>query len=261
VLSASLSYRLISQNLERTLKTTAAQPQVARETKYYLANITKVKSLDDFLGNDRLYTYAMKAAGLSEMTYAKAFMRKVLKEGIDNDRAFANTLSDPRYRKFAETFNFERYGDATIAFDRTQQGTVDNYVRQTLEQDAGDQNEGARLALYFERKAPEITSITQLLGDRALLQVIHTAFQIPDLASLQDIDKQVEQIAKRLDVDDLQDPEKVSALLNRFTSLWELSNGSGATGASNTATLFGQSNVGISGDVLSAIQNLKLGGG
>jgi len=261
VLTASLTYRLISQNLDRTLKTTAAQPQVARETKYYLANITKVKSIDDFLGNDRLYTYAMKAAGLSDMTYAKAFMRKALKEGIDNDRSFANSLSDPRYRKFVETFNFERYGDATMAFDRTQQGTVDNYIRQTLEQDAGEQNEGARLALYFERKAPEITNLTQILGDKALLQVIHTAFQIPDLASLQDIDKQVEQLAKKLNVKDLKDPEKVKSLINRFTALWELNNGSGASGASDTATLFGQANVGISGDILSAIQNLRMGGG
>jgi Protein of unknown function (DUF1217) len=260
VLSASVSYRIISENLDRTLKTTAERPQIARETKYYLANISKVKSIDDFLGNDRLYNYAMKASGLSDMSYAKAFMRKVLKEGIDSDRAFANTLSDPRYKKFAETFNFARYGETATVFERAQQGTVDNYIRQTLEEDTGDQNEGARLALYFDRKAPEITSIYQLLGDRALLKVIHTAFQIPELTSLMDIDKQAEMIGKKLDIDDLKDPEKLKKLLNRFTSLWELDNGASSSGASGTAALFSQSSVGISSSVLSAIQNLKLGG-
>jgi hypothetical protein len=78
---------------------------------------------------------------------------------------------------------------------------------------------------------------------------------------LQDIDKQVEQLAKKLNVKDLKDPEKVKSLINRFTALWELNNGSGASGASDTATLFGQANVGISGDILSAIQNLRMGGG
>ena len=258
MLSASVSYRIISENLDRSLETTAAKPQIERETKYYLANITKVKSLDEFLADDRLYSYAMKGAGLSDMTYAKAFMRKVLKEGIDNEKAFANGLADPRYRKFAETFNFARYGETALSFDRTQQGTVDNYIRQTLEEDAGNQNEGARLALYFDRKAADIDSIFDILGDKALLQVVHTAFQIPELSALMDIDKQVEMIGKKFDVEDLKDPEKLRSLLNRFTSLWELDNGGSSSG---TPALFGQLNVGVSADVLSAIQNLKMGGG
>lgn len=260
VLSASVSYRIITENLDRTLKTTAEKPQVERETKYYLANISKVKTIEDFLGDDRLYNYAMKASGLSDMAYAKAFMRKVLKEGIDNSRSFANTLSDPRYKKFAETFNFARYGETATVFTRAQQGTVDNYIRQTVEEDAGAQNEGARLALYFDRKAPEITSIYQILGDKALLKVVHTAFQIPELTALMDIEKQAEMIGKKLDIDDLKDPEKLKKLLNRFTSLWELDNGGSSTGASGAAALFGQSSVGINSSILSAIQNLKLGG-
>jgi hypothetical protein len=262
VLSASVSYRMVSENLDRSLKITADKPQVERETEYYLANITKVKSIDDFLADDRIYSYAMKAAGLSDMTYAKAFMRKVLTEGIDKDKAFANGLADPRYRKFVETFNFARYGATATAFDRTQQGTVDNYVRQTLEEDTGVQSEGARLALYFERKAADIDSIYDILGDKALLKVVHTAFQIPELSALMDIDKQAEMIGKKFDVEDLKDPEKLKSLLGRFTSLWELENGSSTASPTNAAAMIiGQSSVGISGDILSAIQNLKMGGG
>ncbi len=261
MLSASVSYRIIAENMDRSLKNTAAKPQVERESKYYLENITKMKSIDDFLGDDRVYSYAMKAAGLSDMTYAKAFMRKVLTEGVDDKKSFANGLSDPRYRQFVETFNFARYGASATAFDRTQQGTVDNYVRQTLEEDAGTQNEGTRLALYFERKAPDIDSIFDILGDKALLKVVHTAFQIPELSALMDIDKQAEMIGKRLDIEDLKDPEKLKSLLNRFTSLWELDNGGASTPMSGAATILGQSSLGVSSDVLTAIQNLKMGGG
>lgn len=261
MLSASVSYRVITENLDRSLKNVAAKPQVERETKYYLDNIGKVKSLDDFLSNDRLYKYAMKASGLNDMAYAKAFMRKVLEGGIDDPKSFANSLADKRYQKFAETFNFARYNSATTSFERTQQGTVDNYVRQTLEEDAGAQNEGARLALYFERVAPNVGSTMGLLADKALLQVVHTAFQIPELTALMDIDKQVEMIEKRLDFEDLKDPEKLKSLLQRFTSLWELKNSSGAGApASAASVMLGQANIGISGDILSAIQSLKIGG-
>ncbi|HEU0063029.1 MAG TPA: DUF1217 domain-containing protein, partial [Hyphomicrobiaceae bacterium] len=105
------SYQLVAADLPRALATTRAKPTVAREAEYYLAHIEQVKSIDDLLGDQRLFAFAMKAFGLEDMTYAKAFMRKALSEGIDKSDSFANTLADSRYREFVETFNFARYGD------------------------------------------------------------------------------------------------------------------------------------------------------
>jgi hypothetical protein len=45
-----------------------------------------VKSVDDLLKNDRLYQYAMKAHGLEDMTYAKAFMKKVLESDLSDPK-------------------------------------------------------------------------------------------------------------------------------------------------------------------------------
>ncbi|MBB5764845.1 DUF1217 domain-containing protein [Methylorubrum rhodesianum] len=100
------SYRLIAKDLTASLKRKAAEPSVARETAYYEANIGRVKTVDDFLGDQRLYAYAMKAYGLEEMTYAKAFMRKVLEEGAASSASFANRLADDRYTAFAKAFSF-----------------------------------------------------------------------------------------------------------------------------------------------------------
>ena len=104
------------------------------------------------------------------MAYAKAFMRKVLEEGVDDPDSFANKLTDKRYRNLPSRFNFKRYGETTTAFDRTQQGTVDKYDRQTLEEQAGAKDDGVRLALYFARKAPDVESVSGLLADPALLK-------------------------------------------------------------------------------------------
>jgi hypothetical protein len=263
VLSASVSYRIITENMDRTLKTTANKPQVARETEYYLKNIGDVKSVEEFLDDDRLFSYAMKAHGLSDMTYAKAFMRKALTEGIDEPTSFANKLADPRYKQFVETYNFARNGGAATILDKVKQPVADMFVRQTLEEDAGAQNEGARLALYFQRKAEagDIKTVYNLLADKALLQVTQTAFMIPAQTSLMDIDKQAEMIEKRINVEDLKDPEKLKSFISRFTALWEISNGqSTANPTSAAVTILGGSSSGISGSVLSAIQNLKMGG-
>lgn len=260
MLTTLASYRLISTNLTRSLSTAAAQPQVARETEYYLANIENVKSIDDFMADDRLYNYAMKAWGLEDMTYAKAFMRKVLTEGIDSDKSFANSLSDSRYKEFAEAFNFARYGETTTIFDRTRQGTVDLYLRQTVEEDAGNQNEGVRLALYFDRKAEGITSAYSILADKALLQVVRTSLGLPETLSLLDIDRQADIINDRLDIEDFKDPQKLEAFLTGFAAKWEIDNPT-TTPQSAASILIGQPiEASISVDLLSNIQNLKLGG-
>lgn len=259
MLTTSASYRVITDNLTRSLEAAADKPQVARETAYYLESIENVKSIDDFLANDRLYRYAMKAFGLEEMTYAKAFMRKVLTEGIAESDSFANTLADNRYRDFADTFNFAQYGTATTVFDVTRQGTVDRYVRQTLEEDAGSQDEGVRLALYFGRKAADLEGPYNVLADAALLKVVQTAFDLPATMSLLDIEKQAEMISLRLDIEDLKEPEKLASFLRRFTNLWDVANPK--AGASVPSLVVGQPiEAGIGGDLLASLQNLKLGG-
>lgn len=259
MLTTLASYRFISANIERSLSNVAAQPMVERETEYYLANIENVKTIDDFLSDDRLFNYAMKAWGLEDMNYAKAFMRKVLTEGIDEDRAFANTLSDSRYKEFAEAFNFNRYGATTTIFDRTRQGTVDLYLRQTVETNAGEENEGVRLALYFERNADKIEKPLDILADKALLQVVKTALSLPDQLSLLDLDRQVEIISEKIDIEDFQDPEKLDKFLTRFAAIWEIDNPTNTQLAPNL--LIGQPlEAGFSVDLLTSLQSLKLGG-
>ena len=86
------NYRLITADIDRSIERISQQPQVQRETDYYLSKIGDIKSIDDFMSDDRIYNYAMKAFGLEDMTYAKAFMRKVLTEGIDTLSRLTNSM-------------------------------------------------------------------------------------------------------------------------------------------------------------------------
>jgi len=258
MLSTYTSYKLIAKDLQKSLDRTASSPITARETKYYLEKIGNVKSIDDLLADHRLYSYAMKAHGLEDMIYAKAFMRKVLAEGIDNKEAFANRLTDTKYKAFAETFNFARYGELATSFDRAQKGTVDNYIRQTLEISAGEDDQGVRLALYFSRKAPEIKNVYDILADTALRAVVLTALSIPDEAAAGNIDALAATIKKRLDIGSLKEPKEVDRFLKRFTSLWDVKNNASS---SPILTLFtgASSSSGLNADLLFSLQNVKRG--
>jgi hypothetical protein len=250
-------YKIVSRDLARSISAVKAQPQVKRETAYYLAKIGTVKSIEEFTGDRRLFAYAMKAHGLEDMSYAKAMMVKVLKEGRDGTDAFANKLADRRYIEFAATFDFARHGALATTFSKAQQGTVDKYLRQTLEEKAGANNEGVRLSLYFQRKAAAVTSVAELLGDRALAAVTRTALGLPPSTALLDIDKQIALIEAKLDVKDFADPVKLAKFIDRFTVLYDIENPA-QNQSGGIGLLFGQSAAaGISGNLMLAIQNLK----
>ncbi len=240
MVSTIASYQMISSNLVRSLQQTARQPDVSRDTVYYLAHIGDVKSIDDFIGDSRLFSYAMKAYGLSDMTYAKAFMHRVLAEGVSGSSAFANKLADVRYREIATAFNFFALGRNATRTKAAQSGTVEKYMRQALEENAGEQNEGVRLALYFERKAPTISNACQILADKALTQVVQTALGISPLTSMADVDEQSAMLAKQIDFEDFRDPARLKRFLQRFSAMWEGQNADPTASSTSPSILIGQ---------------------
>jgi hypothetical protein len=255
------SYRFVTKDLTRTLQTTSKQPQVARQTENYLADISKIKSVDDFIKNDKVYRYAMQAFGLDDMMYAKAMVKKILTEGIDSSSSLANRLNDPRYKELATVFNFKKYGEATTDSADARQGVADRFVRLQLENQSGQQNEAVKLALLFARKAPELKSTLGILADKNLLKVAQIALDIPESTGLMDVDKQAAMYAKRINIEDFKDPAKLDKFIVRFASQWEMKNGSASSTASMPSILFGGANtMGVSSSVLASLQNLKFGG-
>lgn len=251
------TYTLISKNLTRTLELTQKEPVVARETKYYEENISNIKSIEDFVGDTRIFNYAMTAFGLEDMAFAKAYMRKVLEGGIEDKDSFANRLNDDRFVQFVETFNFAKTGEATTQSSTVKQPVVDKHIRQTLEVEQGNDNEGVRLALYFQRAAPDAKSAYSILADPALLEVVQTVFGIPSEMSNADIDRQAAYIDKVMDVEDLQDPAKLDTLIKRFTVMYDAEN---FVATSPVLQLFADSGYSTSLDISMSILNLKYGG-
>lgn len=236
-------YMIVARDTAKASDRVRRQPEVAREADYYLSRIGKIKDANEFVADQRLLTIAMTAFGLKDMAYAKAFVRKLLTEGTDDAAAFANRLADKRYLELAKTFDFKRYGPATTAFGAAQKGVVDKFIRQTLETQAGTNNEGVRLALYFSRNAPNLESVTEVLADKAMTQVVRTALALPETFSLLSIDKQISVLEQRLDVSDLKSPDKLKKFIERFSALWDV--GRVSTQTSLVSSLFG--NAGTSG--------------
>jgi Protein of unknown function (DUF1217) len=253
------TYKILTANFTKTVERVGNEAETKREIKYYTENIDKIKSIEDFLGNDRIYRFAMKAFGLKEMIYAKAFVKKVLKDGIDTSQSFTNQLTDPRFKDLATTFNFKSFGATTTIFDRAQKGVVDKFLQIKLEEEAGNSNEGVRLALYFKRKASSITSAYSILGDAALYKVAQVAFDLTSSSNASNLEKQVTTIKAHLDLTKLNDPATMNKFLTRFMTKWDLANNTSST--TSPALILSQGVQSLTSvDTLAKIQSLNFGG-
>ncbi|SIP98437.1 Protein of unknown function [Rhizobium sp. RU35A] len=175
MVSTYLSYDLVSRDLQASLKRVSKQTDVSREADYYKANIAKVTSVDDFLNNTRLYNYAMKAYGLSDMAYAKAFMRKVLESDLSDTNSFANKLTDSRYRDFARAFNFS--SDEKTAQSSTQIDAMLGLYNSTMV------SEGDAVTTetnYFNAMMGEIGNVDDLLNNDRLRSYLFTSYGISE---------------------------------------------------------------------------------
>lgn len=240
MLSTLTSLRLINQNLSKTLATTAAGTSVKRETEYFQANIKTVKSSKDLVSNYRLFSYAMTAYGLSDMIYAKAYMQKIMDGGTGSD-GIAAKLSDARFMAFAKAFDFGEKGASTTSSDSTNEATVSNYVEQTLETNSGNDNPGVQLALYFQRKAPDISSGMAILADKALLQFAQTMLNMPTLGTSDSVDSTAKFIESKIPIADLQDSTKVQKLVQRFAVMYDAQNSDSVSTNSAVALISGTS--------------------
>ena len=236
-MSTTSAYLTVVNNLPRFQKYEADQSATKTATAYYQANIGKVKSVNDLLGNFRLLSYALSAYGLGDQVNNKALIRKVLAEGTSSPRALANTLPNVAWKAFAKAFNFSHNGAAAPTSPASVATAVSNYNEQQLESDQGSTNVGVQLALYFKRVAPTISNGYSVLADNNLLQVAQTIFNLPPTANISQIDKQATQIEKLMPLSDLQNPTKLKHLVQRFTAAYDAKYGpsSGAT-TSLTAT-------------------------
>ncbi|MGA1800869.1 DUF1217 domain-containing protein [Rhizobium sp. HT1-10] len=241
---------------------TAATTSIKKDATYFATNIDKVTSVSDLLADSKLTDFILKASGIDPKKVTTETLKKAFASDPDNSKSFVNTADGAQFKDIVEAFNFGTDG----ALVDTKIGTAQNkgaldatnelYLHQTLESQEGDTNDGTRLALYFQRQAPNINSVYDIMSDTALYSVITTTFSLPSGISAMNVDDQAALLKKFVNVDDLHDATKLNKLLERFSVEYDLQNNSGST-SSALSILQSSKSVGISADTLLSIAQLS----
>ncbi|MEJ6390123.1 DUF1217 domain-containing protein [Gymnodinialimonas ulvae] len=243
-------WRFLESNLERQQSQFAQAPVQERDRAYFAENIGKVRSPEDLVSDYRLLRVALGAYGLQDDLPNRAFIEKVLSDGIDEPEALANRLADKRYRVFSEAFGFGGTLPPNTQSPTFADRVLARFDRQSFEVAVGEVDSDMRLALAASREVPDIvaaggsdaTAWLTVLGNPPLRQVFETAFGLPSAIATVDLDRQVEAFqagAERTlgssEFSQFSDPEAVDELLKSFTVRAQVNAGISASTPGATA--------------------------
>ncbi|MEQ8964444.1 MAG: DUF1217 domain-containing protein [Azospirillaceae bacterium] len=229
-MTAQMTYRTTKATFDRQMEAFESRPRQAREIEYFRTEAPKKLTAKEVLGDFRLQRFLLQSFGLSEMTNANALVEKVLTDDLDSEDALVWRMNDQRFTRMATTLRFDQ-GVGKLQFPNVVDQIVDRYLTNGFEASVGETSPEVRQALYFERRAGELTSMYQILGDRALRDVAVTIAGLPPQSANLDVDKQADLLAERIDVEKLKDPDYVKGLVEQYLAKVDAAAGPSGAGA------------------------------
>jgi len=135
-----------------------ASPAMARLTQDFARDFAKLRSADDLVGNRQVLSVVLGAYGLQADIDNRAFIKKVITDGIDTPQALANRLADKRYLAMAREMAHLAPGGGSTPMPDQAPALLARFQAMSFEVAVGNSNDSMRLALAFERKLPEIAA-------------------------------------------------------------------------------------------------------
>lgn len=225
----TLAYYIEKTRFDSSDSTAAAAED---EAEYYRAEISKIETIDDLVNDQRLIDFIAVAERLTSDQLEPEFLKELLMSDPNDSDSVLNQQTDVRFKKIFGSFSFNENGSVSSTIVEGAQNnrglaeTQNFYVTQSTEEEAGEDSVGARLALYFERKAPAISSLYEILADSALGDFVRTALSIPAETASSDLDAQVALMERYITAEDFQDQDKIDELVTKFLALYDIENGS-----------------------------------
>lgn len=217
--SSFSAFKTINSRLDTLRETYTKQPEIQRDVAYLREKIGEVESLDELMDDYRLWQTATTAFGLGENAFAKGLFKKLMSEDSDDKNSLVNRMVDSRYKELANFFEYDSKGTENFKDSAWVEKLVDKFVTRSFENSAGASSPAVQEALYFQRKAPEITNFYQILGDERLYAVVRSAANLPDSFSNAGVDRQVEVLKSKFDIEDFKSPAKVGRMVERHLAV------------------------------------------
>jgi len=219
-----LWYKLANELKDSHTKLFEAQPTVARDLSVFKEKITDIKSVDDLMKNRTVLTMVLSAFQLESEIDKPAMVQKILTENPSDDESLVNRLVEPRWTRLASTLYELNSNPDFFQNQSNVDAILTGYKTNEYEKFEGENADGVREAMYFKRLASGVETIDQVLADKAIMQVVRVSMGLPESFQALSYEQQKDRLESQFSVEDLQDPEKIDKIIERFLIFTQINN-------------------------------------
>lgn len=232
------AWSLLNRTLSTQQEMHSKNQIIQSDTRYFSENFASMKTADDIVSDRRILRVILGAYGLSDDIENKFFIKKIMNEGSTEPTAFANKLSDQRYRSLASDFDFSTKSPNLGTRSELMSQTIERFQRQAFEEAVGASSNDMRLGLTFQRTLSELVQSTntnsaawyQLMATPPLREVMQKALGFPQEFANLEIDDQFrrfqdksESVFGSSDLSEMSEQRLSDEIIRRFLILQQTS--------------------------------------
>lgn len=230
-------WALLQKNSPAIEKAYASDGSSASDIAYFKSVASTLTTPDALLKNYRALTFVATAYGLGSQVDQTAILKKLMTQDPTATTSLAQQLSDNNYRTFANALS--NWSPPPFSTQSGIDAAVAGFQQHSFETSIGKDSTPLQEAEYFSQNAKGLTSIYQVMSDKALLDVVTTALGIPSSFGNLSFDQQVAILKPRVDMTQFATADGVNKFINKYLAMDQLNQiNSGAAASSPLVALF-----------------------
>lgn len=207
----------LRKNAAAIEKAYAADGSAATDIKYFKSVASKITSPEALLKDYRALKFVATAYGLASQVDQTAILRKLMTQDPKDPSSLAQRLSDNSYRNFANAMSM--WAPAPFASKTTIESVVASFKQRSFEASIGRDSIPLQEAAYFKRNAPGMTTLSQIMSDKPMLEVVRTALGVPESFKGLSYERQVAILKPRVDMAQFATAAGVDKFIDKFLAM------------------------------------------
>lgn len=206
------------KNEAKQLAQVAKDPIVQRDLARYKKVVASAKSMEDVLDDPVARQVFMKANGLGADVNNVGLAKKALMSDpyASDGLAFKLASVNGTWLSTVRAYNTNLLGVGVLQTSDAIKEVSDNYVAEKRLDMLDQQLPGLGTALLFKKQASTFDETIKILGSKLGREVVTTALGIPREIAIQSLNAQEKAINSRLKIENLQKPDFVDKLAQRY---------------------------------------------
>lgn len=232
-------WALLQKNTANIEKAYAADGSATSDIAYFRSVAPSLTTPDALLKNYRALTFVATAYGLGTQVDQTAILCKLMTQDPKASTSLAQQLSDNNYRTFANALS--TWAPPPFSSQSTIDAAIAGFKQHSFETSIGTDSASLQEATYFSRNAQGLTKLSQLMSDKAMLNVVTTALGIPPAFANLDYSQQVAILQPRVDMTQFATAGGVAKFVDKYLAMDQLNQVTSGSSGNPILTLFNSS--------------------